>query len=152
MKIVLISFIFLFFVGCGRKQKDIFHFSDQKPVPKINRLLLPSITGLKVESTLKGNKICWNEFVNTNFVVKEELEFLGYNVYRLVKCSFIPKSPINKKPLKNNFFVDKNVLQDQLLKKETRHCYLVRAVLKKQGRIMQGVSSQVVCVKKFPPT
>ena len=135
-------FIFLIFIsGCGRKQKDVFYFPPEHKVLNVNKLELGYVKNVKVLKTDIGNKILWQPAE-----IKNEKEFLGYNVYKLVSASFVPKKPLNKSPIMQTNFLDKEVLQNNNLNKSKKCCcYLVRAVFKIDDKIYEGPSSQVVC-------
>jgi hypothetical protein len=63
----------------------------------------------------------------------------GYNVYRLVKGYFVPKEPLNKKPLTQTTY-------DDIPKKKNgiKHSYLVRAVFVVGDQVIEGPASQIV--------
>ncbi|MCK4650800.1 hypothetical protein KAT08_01365 [Candidatus Babeliales bacterium] len=148
MNVLIFILFFLFLqVGCGRKQKNIFYFPKKEYVLKINRLFFPSVKGVKVEKIDGGNNIYWRSIQDDDLEIKNDVKFLGYNVYRLVRCYFVPKKPLNKKPIENTNFLDNQILKDEYLKKQEQHCYLVQAVFKIHDRIYQGPSSQIICVK-----
>jgi len=130
-----------FFQGCGRKQKNIFNFPEKESI-KINRVLLPPVKGLIITEEKKGNLISWRS-IDLPAVYgpgKHPVIFNGYNVYRLVKGRFVPKAPINKKPIKDTSFLDRTARASV-----HHHAYLVRAVFTIDDQIVQGVASQIVC-------
>jgi len=139
-----IFFLFVsiaFIAGCGKKQKDVFYFPPEHKVLNINKLELGYAKNVKVLKTEAGNEILW-QFAE----IKNEKEFLGYNVYKLVRASFVPNKPLNKSPIKQTRFLDEEVFQRNRLKKRKKcFCYLVRAVFKIDDKIYEGPSSQVAC-------
>ncbi len=141
-------FLFLFF-GCARKQKNIFDFSEKEKV-KINKLTLPVVQFLQAEK--KGNDIflTWQK-INNDFNLNEnksKVFFVGYNVYRFVDSGFVPRKPLNKRPLTLNNFCDVGVLEPKgNHSSEFSYCYLVRAVFKIKDKNYQGPASQIICIK-----
>lgn len=129
---LLLIIILLLLTSCGRKQRNIFSF-PQEEQKKISVFDFPCVKGMNVTKTNQGNKIQW-------IALKEEgvseKKFLGYNLYRLNTQGFIPKKPLNASPLKNNEFFDKQKL-------ETQNLYLVKAVFMSNGKIIEGLSSQI---------
>ena len=75
---------------------------------------------------------------------EQEKNFLGYNIYKLVHSLIVPKKPLNKFYIKETTFLDKNI---RIEKGKSCDCYLVRAVFKINDQIIEGPSSQVICVK-----
>ncbi len=144
MKRIIFFLILLFFLSsCGKKQKNIFDFTPKKEHFKVNRLDLCSIKNLKIQKNEFGNFISWKDvdYKSSNSKIK----FLGFNVYRLVKSLIIPKKPLNDSYIKNNFFLDKEVLKlpkDQIQK---NYYYVVNAIFDVDGVIVKGPLSQVAC-------
>ena len=151
---ILISLFLFFFVGCGRKQKNIFYFPEKKEEFRVNKLALETVKGVKAVSSADGNKITWQPVVLEEKLYQKKYpkELLGYNVYRLVDSSFVPKKSINTEPSIETKFVDKDIFNQTNLKTKDYSCYLVRAVFKINDLIVQGPSSRVVCEKNYPPT
>jgi len=150
VRIYVLLIIFLVIqAGCGRKQKDIFYFSKEEALPRINRLSLPCIKQITCKKDGCTNKISWKLLPLINSYDKGEALLLGYNVYRLVSAYFVPKKPLNKKQIiTDNFYLDEQVAIDPVLKKEQKHCYVVRGVFKINNRKIIGPSSRIVCIKK----
>lgn len=153
IKIILI--ILIFFAGCARKQRGIFDFPDpnKKPEVKINMLALPCVKKVFAEKTESGNRVFWDEVSYSNNLFsgfnKEDLdiEFVGYNLYRLVNNCFIPKKTVNKRWITKTEYLDDQVL---LLESEcTINSYLVRVVFRVNGKIIEGPASQIVSIEKL---
>ena len=68
-------------------------------------------------------------------------KILGYNVYKFLKTRFIPKHPINKKPIPNNSFLDTTSESTK-----NHFCYAVRAVFLIDNKELEGPLSQVICL------
>jgi hypothetical protein len=144
--IIFVSFIFLLFLGCGRKQKHIFYFSDKKTFPKINKLSLPVVKGLNIKRDKTSCNLSWFA-ISPQEITRDNLIFIGYNVYRLVNSCFVPKKPLNKKVITQDIYSDNTITQVENLKEQEKYCYLVRAVFTIYNQKIEGPSSQVVCVK-----
>jgi hypothetical protein len=150
LRLILFSVCLIFLFGCGRKQKNIFHFSSDKTTLKVSKLSLPAVKGLKIQKTKQGNLLFWQDLSDSEknrFVVddKIEIKFVGYNVYRLVKSLFVPKKAVNQLLIKENQFLDDQIFQKKLEKES--NSYLVRAVFKFQDKNIQGPASQIVFAK-----
>lgn len=146
-KVSIILFLIILFFGCGRKQKNIFHFPSDKPTLQVNKLYFPAVQGLKVIRTMQGNVLSWQPVKNLKEIqidAKEKVtvEFMGYNVYRLVNGFFVCKKSVNEFLIKDLQFLDSKVLEKNLIGQH--HSYIVRAVFKVNDKIIQGPSSQVV--------
>jgi hypothetical protein len=141
-------------VSCGRKQKHIFYFSDEKPLPKVSKLSLPVVKGLTVRKDGASCTLSWFALhsEHSDDISNDKLVFLGYNVYRLVNAYFIPKKPLNEKIITQETFIDTSIYETEHLKKQEQYCYLVCAVFTFYNQTIESPSSQVVCVKNFPPT
>ena len=139
---------FLFF-GCARKQKNIFDFSEKEKT-SFNKLNFPVVNFLSAEK--KGNNVflSWQK-IKDDFNLnqdKSKVIFVGYNIYRFIESGFVPKNPLNKKPLVSNNFCDVNVLKFKNNNCSIfSYCYLIRAVFKIQDKVYLGPSSRVICVK-----
>ncbi len=133
----------LFLVHCGRKQRGVFVFPQHDKI-RINKLTLPSIHGLIVQQGKDSVIVSWQPIdVAAIKETKAGLPQLnGYNVYRLVKGYFVPKEPINKKPIQQTTFIDSSKQ-----KHDIRHSYVIRAVFAVGDQIIEGPASQVVSVK-----
>lgn len=150
LRLILFSICLIFFFGCGRKQKNIFHFPSDKTTLKVSKLSLPVVKRLKVQTTQQGNLLSWQDLSDSEkkrFTENDKIEinFIGYNVYRLVKSLFVSKKSINHLLIKENQFLDDQIFQKDL--KQETSCYLVRAVFKFQDKNIQGPASQVVFAK-----
>ena len=143
--LIFTAFCLICFSGCGRKQKHIFYFSEEKPLPKMSKLSLPLVKGLEVKKEGDTCVLSWFA-MNTADLSEKKLSFLGYNVYRLVNAYFVPKKPLNKKVITKNFFVDSQITSTEHLKKQEQYCYVVRAVFSFYKQKVEGPASQVVCV------
>ncbi len=130
-------------ISCGRKQKDIFYFPESKPVVKVNKLSLPYVKHVNVEKNKDGNKISWQPVLSE----KKEEQLLGYNVYRLVRASIVPKKPLNKIVTTDNVFLDKSIFQKDYEEQKYCNCYMVTAVFDVHDKVLEGPSSQIVCEK-----
>ncbi|MFH1461334.1 MAG: hypothetical protein ABIF12_00080 [bacterium] len=143
MKILKYLFLFLVLLsGCGKKQKNIFDFYDKKVVSKVNKFNLGFIKGTNAKNTVSGNLITWN-FLDISSEYKKS--FVGFNVYRLVRSSLIPKKALNKKPLIQNQFLDKEILSLSSELKQESYCYAVRSVFFIEDKFVFGAISQIVC-------
>lgn len=146
MKITNYIILFLLLLsGCGRKQKNIFNFSEKENLKKVNKFDLGFIKGIQVKKTDLGNLITWNSL----YKEKKELKrsFLGYNIYRLVRSSLVPKNPLNKKTIIQTMFLDKEVLFISSYLKQKRYCYVLRSVFLIEDKIYLGLISQIICTK-----
>lgn len=129
--------LFFLFFGCGRKQKNIYNFSDKTKKIKINNLSLPAVQNLSLKKISLGILVLWNPLEKENIKLKEgEAHLLGYDIFKFKKSGFISKKPINKFICTKNNFVDQNF--------EESFYYLVRAVFKIQGQIIYSPSSQII--------
>ncbi len=146
MKITNYIVLFLLlFSGCGKKQKNIFNFSEKKTINKVNKFDLGFIKGIQIKKTDLGNLITWN------ILDKEKKEFkkyfLGYNIYRLVRSSLVPKNSLNKKPIIQTMFLDKEILFLSSDLKQKRYCYVLRSVFQIEEKNYLGAISQIICTK-----
>ncbi|MBD3273376.1 hypothetical protein GF385_03455 [Candidatus Dependentiae bacterium] len=138
-----ICYLFLFFLfGCGKKQKNIFDFSKKEVFKKVNKFELGFIKNVKVEKKTFGNLITWDYSNVSNQYVKN---FSGFFIYRLVRSSIIPKKSLNKKPILENKFLDKEILSLPSDLKQKNYCYVVRPVFFIEKRKILGLLSQIVC-------
>jgi hypothetical protein len=140
-KVIILGLILFFIQGCGRKQKSILCF---QPEPKvvINKLDLPSVKGMRAQITKMGVYISWlpifTEKTSIN-VKKLEKNFMGYDIFRLANnATFIPKKPINKKPVSLNYYIDSGA------KKIPHPFYLVQPIFKFDQKIIRGPSSHII--------
>ncbi len=150
-KLVMFFVVILLAPGCGRKQKDIFHFPEKKIVVKVNKLSLPAVRGVTVTKTVEGNRISWRTVLGAEkFLVAKasineaERELVGYDVYRLVKASIVPKKPLNKFVIQQTEFLDTQILEEDFIEPPPYY-YIVRAIFKVSDQIVQGPASQVMC-------
>ena len=152
----LLTLSLLFLTHCGRKNNNFLNFDAAKHEPKINKLTLPSVKGVRITQTTNEQiSLAWKEieFVeNTDDTPPKQ--FLGYNVYRFARSAFIPKKPLRKKGLccttTKTFFHDTtylDVFEDQGMREpETQPiCYAVRPVFKVNSKIIEGTTSKIVC-------
>lgn len=151
MKVIkhfIIRFVILFLLllsGCGRKQKNIFDFTEKKTVYRVDKFDLGFIKGIQVKKTDQGSFITWNSLVSEKKEYKKD--FIGYNVYRLVRSSLVPKKSLNKKPIIHTNFMDKEVLLLSPDLKQKSYCYVLRPVFLIEEQIYLGAISQVVCTR-----
>jgi hypothetical protein len=150
LRLIFFSISLFLFFGCGRKQKNIFYFPSGKSALKVSKLSLPVVKGLKIQKTLQGNLLSWYDLSDQERhrfteLDKIEIEFVGFNVYRLVKSIFVPKKPVNQLLIKENRFLDNQIIQKEF--EQESNYYLVRAVFKFQNKNIQGPASQVVLAK-----
>jgi hypothetical protein len=145
-KIYLIFILIFCFSGCGKKQKNIFDFTQKKINPKINKFELGFIKGITAKKTTSGNLITWNK-LKTN--KKHINNFKGYNIYRLVRSSIIPKKSLNKKIIENTNYLDQEIflLPDDF--KQKNYCYVIKPVFFIENKIFLGITSQIACTEKI---
>ena len=127
--IIFILLISFFLNGCGRKQHNFLNFEKKKSTLKINRIILPTTKITSIECEKEEIKVFWKDINHEDLI--------GYNIYKFTKENFIPKKPLNREPLKNNFFISE----------ESDSCFLVRGVFKIQNQISEGPSSNILCSK-----
>ena len=141
--IIFIAIAIILLPQCGRKKKDIFSFPAYTKNIKVNKLELPAPQEISIVKTNNANVISWSKIDNQKgmFLQKNHsIKILGYNVYRFLKNRFIPRNPINKKP------VAENSLTDFYANKKHHFCYLVRAVFSVDKQILEGPASQIICI------
>ncbi len=129
--------------GCGRKQKNIFDFTEKKTVHRVDKFDLGFIKGIQVKKTDQGSLVTWDSLDAEKKIYKND--FIGYNIYRLVRSSLIPKKSLNKKPIIQTTFLDKEVLLLSSDLKQKSYCYVLRPVFLVEERIYLGTISQVAC-------
>ncbi|MFA5075209.1 MAG: hypothetical protein WC436_03850 [Candidatus Babeliales bacterium] len=149
MKKLILIFVFLFFfTSCARKQKDIFYFPQKEPSIKPSKLSLPYVKQIKIEKTKTGNNIFWKANLDKkalNNLEKKGYKFIGFNIYKLVRESIIPKKPINKKPIKNYNYLDKSALIKKIQEEvEYKKCYIIKIVFFFDKKIIEGPTSQII--------
>jgi|GEM_PF-1459816 hypothetical protein len=140
----LVIFMIIVTPQCGKKKKNIFSFNEHQKKEKINRLSLPSPQNIKYEENENGIFITWKKINKENiptFQNENTPKILGYNVYKFLKTRFIPKHPINKKPIPNNSFLDTTSESTK-----NHFCYAVRAVFLIDNKELEGPLSQVICL------
>lgn len=143
MKILRYLFLFLVLLnGCGKKQRNIFDFSEKKVDFKVNKFNLGFIKGIQVKKTHLGNLITWN-FLDISSEYKDD--FIGFNIYRLVRSSLIPKKTLNKKPIIQCQFLDKEILSLSSEFKQEFYCYVACPVFFIEDKFVFGAMSQIVC-------
>lgn len=139
-RILIVAFIcagIVLLSCCGRKQKNIFQFSDES-ISSTAKLSLPIIKGLAAHTTINGYSISWFEVKIDNAAT----QLIGYNVYRLVRTNIIPKHPLNNKPLKEPLFLDTKKIDSN-----KPAYYLVRGVFCAHKKIIEGPASNIVQAK-----
>lgn len=120
---MLIACILLFFISsCGRKSKDVFSFAKQKVSQHKKSLELSAVRNVKVTYSEGNILVSWDQLDHKKAA---SMKFIGYYVYRLRRWGVIPKSPLNKNPIKGNRFEEKSL---KLPKNSL--CYAIRAVYK----------------------
>jgi len=122
----------LFLSSCGRKNNTFLVFASKKKVVKINRLTLPAVRGLRIAQTKQGaTLISWLPVE----VSGDNIELVGYNLYKFVPTAFIPRKPVNKHPTTKLSYLDSNTVN---------YCYLVRAVFLARGKTVEGPASKIL--------
>lgn len=126
------SVFLLLLSSCGRKNNNFFVFTKKEKPQKINRLTLPVVKGLKITHHENHTvTLAW-------YTVKHE-NVIGYNLYRFVRTAFIPRKPLNKKPITQETFTEtipKSIRDHKI-------CYVIRAVFLIQNKIIEGPTSKV---------
>lgn len=143
----LLIISFLFFTGCGRKQKNIFSFEPESKI-KVTKLDLPAVQGLQITKKDGCNVLTWFDLFNkkNNAAINSlQKNFVGYDVFKLTKRNFIPKHPLNKTPLTETKFVDKN--RKFTRKASAKSFYLIQPVFKFDNQYIKGLSSQIVGIE-----
>jgi len=135
LHIIFIVLVFCF-SSCGRKQRNIFNFSETNKL-KINKLTLPAVKGVKVKKINNENVVEWLEVKSND----KDMKLLGYNIYRLTRGYFAPKKPMNSKIITGNIFVDQHP------KSNYPNCYFVTPVFSKQDQFFEGPISQIISIK-----
>ena len=150
IKVVLLLIFLILLSACGKKQPNIFDFSPKKEFCKVSKFDLGFVKNLKVTKTDRGYTLFWQELAKQNLSLKyknAKIQFLGYDIYRLVRSSIIPKKSLNDFPIKETEFVDTQILS---LSKEfvlENPCYVVVPIFNVDGRTVKGLISQVICAK-----
>lgn len=133
--------LFFFFAGCGRKQKNFLYFPPEKTL-NITKLDLPTIKGIKAQRTNIGTHISWVPLFTdkTPLNIKRfEKNFVGFDLFKLANnATFIPKKPINKKPITTNYFLDKQI------NKSNYAAYTIQPIFEFDNQIIHGPSSQII--------
>lgn len=141
----LIILLGIFLPTCGRKQKNIFSFS-QEDVPVINKLSLPVVRGITIQKTKDGALITWLA-PNLSHMQQETNKslsdlFIGFNIYRLVRNNIIQKHPINKKPVTKTEYLDKKVFNKK------QNLYLVKIVFSINQQTIEGPASAIASLQE----
>jgi hypothetical protein len=131
--IAIVLGVCLCLAACGRKQRNIFNFSEKNTI-KINKLTLSTVKGVQVQKNKDSNLVKW-------LPLKTPMKLLGYNVYRLVRGSFASKKPLNKEPINQTFFTDTKP------GKKYPNCYFVVPVFSEQNQVFEGPISQIICAQ-----
>ncbi len=129
----------LFFSGCGRKQNNLFNFEIKKSHP-YPRLKLPAA---KLTSLIRKNKkitLCWLPPKD----IPEGAILHGYALYRLSNNTLISFEPYKFFDVTQHRFND-------VAKKYTSG-YMMRGLYQVNGHCLQGSSSNILLLKKVPPT
>jgi len=147
IKMYLIFAVPLCMIGCGRKNNSFLNFEKKEKVIKVNRLTLPSVKNITLSQNQNGTHFLqWTPVASKN----TQRILVGYNIYRFIQTAFIPRKPLNKQPIKENFYHD-TTLHGSKTKKII--CYVVRSVFKIKGKKFEGPLSNIVCTNvKNPPT
>lgn len=129
------------FAGCGRKQRNFLYFPPEKTL-NLTKLDLPAVKGIKAQKTDLGIHISWNPLFTSKMASEIrclEKNFVGFDLFRLENnATFIPKKPINTKPITTNFFLDKSG-------KSSEHAtYSIQPIFKFETQVLRGPSSQVI--------
>ncbi len=136
--------LFFLISGCGRKQKNIYSFEPELK-NKFSKLDLPSVRGLTITKSPQGNLLSWLELSWGNEKSVFRKYFIGYDVFRLTSLNFIPKHPLNKKPLVETHFLDKHQAHKKSVTQKS--CYLIQPIFKIDKQIIKGPSSQIMCIE-----
>lgn len=92
----------------------------------------------------RSTRASFNQKNNTSIKSLQE-NFVGYDVFKLTKQNFIPKHPLNKNPLTETQFWDKN--KKSTRKTKTKSFYLIQPVFKFDNQLIKGPSSQIVGIE-----
>ncbi len=116
--------------GCGKK-KNVFAFQSSNNTPPQNPLTLSTVKKLELTKLPIGNHLSWSSIQHKNVI--------GYNIYKFSKNAFIPKHPINRSPINNPSFLDKD-------KKTiyTKICYLVKGIFSINNKTIEGPASKII--------
>lgn len=130
----LIFLIIFLLPQCGKKRRNFFEYKKPNKQGKINHLAFPAVKGAVIHTINGYSQVKWTPIKNAK----------GYFIYKFQKGKFIRKKPINKKLLKQAFFIDK---------KHHKHdmCYIIRGVFQVQNQLIEGPSSKILYIK-VPPT
>lgn len=130
-----IIFFLVSFVSCGKKKKDVFSFGKKTQKAKPG-LRIASVHGGTAVRHGRNVVISWQEVT----VLPRSVQTLhGYNIYRLRSWGIIPKSPLNKKPVKQTFFIDKKPPKNE-------QCYVVRPVIQEGTEYIAGPASKIIII------
>ena len=121
--------------GCGRKQRAIFSFEENK-TPKINRLVFPAARGINAVAQADGVHVSWENITGT---FEYNAQLLGYNIYKVTDRRFIRKKPLNRHPIVGTSFHDRK-------KRHGNRGYLVRGVFSAKGATVVGPASALATV------
>jgi len=117
-------------IGCGKKPKNILAFDEPNKKQKIRRIFYPTVKNISIKPTQPGTQLSWKPLEHENLK--------GYNVYRFSQKMFIPKNPINKKPLLITEFIDSHSPRSH------KAYYVVSGVFESQGNLVVGPLSQII--------
>lgn len=131
---LLLFVLILFTAGCGRKRKDFFVFETNGVKPRSLRRLE---TVKQVVAVTQPDGFVLLKWVKPTLQLYDSEMFAGYNVYRLRSWGIIPRKPINKKPLIEEFFIDKHMVKNE-------YCYAVSMVFTQKKEASEGPLSKIV--------
>lgn len=133
----VLLFVAVFLISaCGRKRKDLFLFEKSSLKPQFIRRL---DTVKQVTAQVEDDGSILLRWVRPVIQENESETFVGYNVYRLRSWGIIPRQPLNKKPLKDEFFKDNHVLKNE-------KCYAISMIFTQKKISYEGPVSRIVSV------
>lgn len=143
--LILIGFlVILTLSSCAQKPRSIIPAQKteiKKIIPKIRRLELPSVYGLKVSRDGCDTILSWDAIDEAKIKSKPNLKLIGYNVYRFRNDGFLKNSSLNKEVIKTIEFVDKNPRSDLIF------FYGVKALFEFENKVIEGPASQILSIK-----
>jgi hypothetical protein len=125
---LILILLTVFFFSCGRKNNNFLDFSKKEKKQKFNRLTLPAVQNITVKRENNIVTVQWKKIPNAT-----------YDIYRFIRTAFIPKNPLNKRPLTKTYYVDNS-------NPPVDTCYLVRPIFYINGKKIAGPSSKIICV------
>jgi hypothetical protein len=140
--LLLFAIIIVFvFPSCGKKQKNIFIFDEKPPQKKIKSHTLLAPTAIKAEKNKDEIKISWYPLEKKSSYEEKMGKIIGYNVYKFSEKQPIPRSPVNKEPIKTTFYLDRT--KKHLLYNLSSY-YMIRGIFFIDTQIIEGPGSQII--------